>query len=313
MLFVLLIAWIAFTGCSRPDDWNPIPANQPSFSGIRNVTIVPNPMARTTPLTVSIETDEAQGETLLYRYQWFVNKIAVQGAMASSFDTSALRRGDMIHVEVTVSDVKGGSASFRTSPVAVPNALPVIKSVVLEQDFTMAGRRLLAKVEAFDADQDEIQFEFRWLRNDKVVSEGPDNVFDVTDVGQNDLVTVEATPHDRDGAGMPVRATPLVSGNNPPKILSTPMMMANAESYEYAVEAKDPDGDAVVFELETAPDGMTINRATGILTWKLSPAIQGTHHVKVLALDGKGGRTWQEFDLSIPTNVRSPQETPRNG
>jgi len=89
--------------------------------------------------------------------------------------------------------------------------------------------------------------------------------------------------------------------------------MANAESYEYAVEAKDPEGDAVAFELETAPSGMSIDRSTGRLTWKPSSAIQGTHRVKVVALDGKGGRTWQEFDLSVPTSVQAPQESSRSG
>ena len=40
-------------------------------------------------------------------------------------------------------------------------------------------------------------------------------------------------------------------------------MMANAELYEYAVEAKDPEGGAVVFELETGPAGMVIDKASG--------------------------------------------------
>ncbi|MDX2251495.1 MAG: Ig domain-containing protein [Nitrospira sp.] len=318
MYFVLLMALITFSGCSRHDDRTPTPVSQQatgqlSSPGIRQVSIAPNPIIRTTSLTVSIEKDGAHGETSSYRYQWFLNKIAVQGATGPYFDSSALRRGDMIHVVVTVPDATGGGASYQSSPVAVPNVLPVIKSVALEQDFTLGGRRLLAKVDAFDADQDDIHFEFRWLRNDKVVSEGPDNVFDITDVAQNDIVTVEATPHDRDGGGIPVRARPLVSGNNPPKILSTPLMMANAESYEYAVEAKDPEGDVVAFELETAPSGMSIDRSTGHLTWKPSPAIQGTHHVKVVALDGKGGRTWQEFDLSVPTSMQAPQEISHSG
>ncbi|HBH79746.1 MAG TPA: hypothetical protein DDY39_07965, partial [Nitrospira sp.] len=73
--------------------------------GIRNVAIVPNPMVRATPLAVSIEKDGVDGEPSSYRYQWFVNKIAVQGATASSFDTSTLHRGDRVHVVVTRSDL----------------------------------------------------------------------------------------------------------------------------------------------------------------------------------------------------------------
>ena len=99
---------------------------------------------------------------------------------------------------------------------------------------------------------------------------------------------------------MPARATPLVVGNNPPRILSQPSVVTNPGSYEYMVEARDPDGDIVSFELETAPQGMTIDHATGRLVWKISPPISGTHHVKLIVLDGQGARGWQEFDLTAP-------------
>ncbi len=310
-VLVLLVALTVFIGCSRPDDRNSTPLSQQtpdqaSFLGIRNVAIVPNPVVRTTPLAVLIEQEGAEGETSSYRYQWFVNKIAVQGATASSFDTSTLHRGDRVHVVVTRSDVKRASVSFESSSVTIPNAPPVIRSVALELEVTSAGSRLLAKVEAFDADQDDIQFQFRWLRNDKVVSEGSEDTIVLSELAQSDIVTVEATPYDHDGAGKSLRAAPLVVGNNPPKILSVPMMMSSGELYEYVVRAEDPDGDPVSFELEGGPSGMTIDRAAGQVVWRPGAGISGTHHVKVIAADGKGARAWQEFDVSVPTTPQSP-------
>ena len=311
MMHVLLVALTALVGCSRPDDGNSMPvsqraSDQPSLSGINRVGIIPNPMVRSTPLTVLIEKNGAQGESSSYQYQWFVNKIAVQGATASSFDTSTLHRGDRIHVVVTRSDVKGDGGALQAPPVTVPNAPPVIRSVALEQEVTSAGSRLLAKVEAFDADRDDIQVQFRWLRNDKIVSEGSENTVVLSELAQNDIVTVEATPYDSDGAGRPLRAAPLVVGNNPPKILSIPMMMSSAEIYEYAVRAEDPDGDPVSFELEGAPSGMTIDRAAGQVVWRPGVGISGTHHIKIIVADGKGARAWQEFDVSVPTTLQSP-------
>ena len=311
MVLVFLAVLTAFAGCSRTDDRNSTPVTQRApdqafSSGIRNVAIVPNPMARATPLAVLIEKHGVEGEPSSYRYQWFVNKIAVQGATASSFDPSTLHRGDRVHVVVTRSDVKGEGAVFESSSVTVPNAPPVIRSVALEQEITSAGSRLLARVEAFDADQDDIQFQFRWLRNDKVVLEGAESTVVLSELAQSDIVAVEAIPYDHDGAGKSLRAAPLVVGNNPPKILSVPMMMSSGELYEYAVRAEDPDGDPVSFDLEGGPSGMTIDRAAGQVVWRPGAGISGTHHVKIIAADGKGARAWQEFDVSVPTTPQSP-------
>ncbi len=312
MVLVFLAVLTVFAGCSRTDDRNSTlvtqrAPDQASFSGIRNVAIIPNPMARATPLAVLIEKNGLQGEPPSYRYQWFVNKIAVQGATASLFDTSTFHRGDRVHVVVTRSDVMGEGAGVESPFVTVPNAPPVIRSIALEQDVTSAGSRLLAKVEAFDADQDEIQFQFRWLRNDKVVLEGAESTVVLSELAQSDIVAVEATPYDHDGAGKSVRAAPLVVGNNPPKILSVPMMMSSGELYEYAVRAEDPDGDPVSFELEGGPSGMTIDRAAGQVVWRPGAGISGTHHVKIIAVDEKGARAWQEFDVSVPT---TPPQSP---
>jgi hypothetical protein len=75
-----------------------------------------------------------------------------------------------------------------------------------------------------------------------------------------------------------------------------------AELYEYAVEAKDPERGAVVFELETGPAGMVIDKASGRVVWKVPPSLKGTHHAKIVAADAQGARSWQEFDLSIPAS-----------
>jgi hypothetical protein len=250
------------------------------------------------PIEATIDVDESVGEELNYEYQWYVNRVAVHGATSESFDSTNLRRGDVVHVEIIGSNDKGERASYHTAKATVANAPPVVQKVVLEQD--LPNRRLLAKVQASDADQDDIHFLFRWLRNEKVVSEGPKEVFDAADLAEKDIVTVEVVPHDHDGPGEPVRAAPLVASNNAPHIVSHPNMMGNAELYEYAVEAKDPEGDAVVFELETGPSGMAIDKASGRVTWKVPPSLKGTHHVKIVAADAKGARSWQEFDLSIP-------------
>jgi hypothetical protein len=313
VFFLLALASSALPGCSRERSADHVSASQTSaglspLSIIKSAVVEPDPIQRDAPIEIAVDVDERPDEELKYEYQWFVNRVAVHGATGETFDPASLRRGDVVHVEIIGSNEKGERVSYQTAGATVANTPPVIQNVVIEHD--LPHRRLLAKVQASDADQDDIHFVFRWLRNEKVVSEGPKEVFDAASLAEKDVVTVEVVPHDDDGPGEPARAAPLVGSNNAPNIVSHPNMMANAESYEYAVEAKDPEGDAVVFELETAPTGMVIDKASGRVMWKVPPSLKGTHHVKIVAADAKGARSWQEFDLSIPSLPGSSAPSP---
>ena len=305
IFFLLTLAICILPGCTRERSADHVNASRASgplspLSLIKSAALEPNPIQRDTPVEVAVDVGESLGEGLKYEYQWFVNRVAVHGATSETFDPASLLRGDVVYVEIIGSNEKGERASYETKKATVANASPVVKNVVIEQD--LARRRLVAKVLASDADQDDIHFLFRWLRNEKVVAEGPRDVFDAADLADKDIVTVEVVPHDHDGPGEPVRAAPLVASNNAPNIVSHPNVMANAELYEYAVEAKDPEGQAVSFELEMGPPGMVIDKASGRVVWKVPSSLRGTHHVKIVVADAKGARSWQEFDLSIPAS-----------
>jgi hypothetical protein len=66
------------------------------------------------------------------------------------------------------------------------------------------------------------------------------------------------------------------------------------------VQADDPDGDALLYGLETAPPGMAIDATSGLVSWTVSSELAGTHRVKISVEDGQGGVAWQEFEISIP-------------
>jgi hypothetical protein len=185
--------------------------------------------------------------------------------------------------------------------------------VTVEAESPEKDNRIVARVEAVDPDRDEIHYHYRWWRNDKQVKEGEENVLDTTGFGRKDIVVVEVIARDQDTAAMPVRSTPSALGNSPPQIVSAPAALTNREQYEYVVQAKDVDGDSVTYGLETGPPGMTIDKATGLVNWKVMPGIASTHRVKVMADDGQGGTAWQEFELSIPSTAQSPTHPPSQG
>jgi hypothetical protein len=66
---------------------------------------------------------------------------------------------------------------------------------------------------------------------------------------------------------------------NPPQILSAPVTVATVGFlYAYQVLTADPDpGDVPTFALSTAPAGMTINPATGLIRWTPDGSQIGEH------------------------------------
>ncbi len=88
--------------------------------------------------------------------------------------------------------------------------------------------------------------------------------------------------------------------NVPPNITSAPPTAAAAgTAYAYAVRAADPDGDALTFRLTTAPAGMTIDPATGLIQWTPTSAQVGNQAVTVVADDGFGGTATQSYTVVV--------------
>ncbi len=74
--------------------------------------------------------------------------------------------------------------------------------------------------------------------------------------------------------------------NSPPVITSNPEILAylNDGDYAYDVEAEDAEGDALIFALAEKPEGMSIDSASGLITW--TPQT-GDYTVTVTVSDGK--------------------------
>jgi cytochrome c peroxidase len=99
-------------------------------------------------------------------------------------------------------------------------------------------------------------------------------------------------------------ATIVVIANNPPTITSTAITTAGAgQLYNYDVNATDPDGDALTFSLVTAPAGMTIQAATGLIAWTPTVAQAGPNNVTVRATDPGGLFAEQSFTITVTTGA----------
>ena len=88
--------------------------------------------------------------------------------------------------------------------------------------------------------------------------------------------------------------------NKLPKITSTALVTATVgKQYNYAVIASDTDNDSLTYSLTLFPSGMTINAATGLISWIPAAGQIGSQSVNVNVIDGKGGSDSQSFSITV--------------
>jgi len=77
-------------------------------------------------------------------------------------------------------------------------------------------------------------------------------------------------------------------------------------TYNYDVEATDPDNDTLTYSLPTGPAGMSIDPATGLLQWPVTGSDLGDHAVTVRVQDPGGLFDTQPYTLTIVPANQAP-------
>jgi hypothetical protein len=138
---------------------------------------------------------------------------------------------------------------------------------------------------------------------------GPDNVTIKVDDGFGGSTTQSFT--------IVVAAAPTVL---PPSITSTPPEPATVGSpYVYQVTATDPSGAPLTYSLLAAPAGMTIDAASGLVSWTPTASQLGNQSVAIQAADPSGASASQTFTLVVlganqkPTITSTPATTATAG
>jgi hypothetical protein len=101
-----------------------------------------------------------------------------------------------------------------------------------------------------------------------------------------------------------------VNYNEPPVITSEPPVNTIArETYQYAIEATDGDGDTLTYSILTGPAGLTVNGTTGLVTWIPADEQVGTHLVEAKVDDGHGGSSVQQWSITVAPANNPPEFT----
>lgn len=88
--------------------------------------------------------------------------------------------------------------------------------------------------------------------------------------------------------------------NEAPLVTSTPLTEGTVDQpYSYTVTAEDPDGHTPFYFATTVPDGLSIDRVTGEVTWTPTELQVGSHPVTIQVRDGFGGQVEQQFTIEV--------------
>lgn len=118
---------------------------------------------------------------------------------------------------------------------------------------------LKAHVQAQDPEQDTITFRYRWMVNQKEVSDR--SVLTLEGYRQGDSVAVELTPVDEKGVGTPIMSSAVQIGNNPPLVKTIkllPREIKAGQEIQAEVEGVDKEDDPIHYEFEWQINGKPV-------------------------------------------------------
>jgi hypothetical protein len=297
-LLLFLFPLLVNLSCEKQKEIRPqSKTNSPPV--ITSATILPENPDRERELSLIIQSKDADGDSISYRYQWIKNDENMLGENKNTLRAETLRKGDIIQVKVTPSDGKEDGKPFLPSPVKVLNSPPVIQEVWIEPKTPSVKDNLKALEKSGDADGDSIYFSYRWEKNGVVLMDEGREALEQGRFKKGDSITVTIIPDDREILGLPKRSDAVTILNSPPAIVSSPPFSAEGTKYLYQVKAADPDNDPITFDLRSGPKGMKIDQKTGLIQWEIQKEDKGTHSIEIEVSDNEGAKSHQRFALVI--------------
>jgi|GEM_PF-1934796 len=234
------------------------------------------------------------------RYVWTVNGETILDAHGSSLSPENFSKGNVVSCEITAKDTLGRETEpVKAGPVTIQDSPPKItEGDIFPTDSIYKGIDLSVDVIAEDLDDDDISFRYKWYVDNKLVSS--DSILDGQLLVAEKNVRVTIVPFDGDTTGESYEITrPIIIRNTPPKIIGTPEPIVKDSLIVCKINAEDPDGDPITYEIAEGPTGMTID-STGMLQWKFPATGKDTvYSVTVKVTDPKGGGAKVQIPLKL--------------
>ncbi|HDH02566.1 MAG TPA: hypothetical protein ENH17_05510 [Nitrospirae bacterium] len=290
---VLALTLLLIISCGNADQEKAVQASQPQKKCPYTINLIPEDATRNNSITVYVR-GANPGDL---SYQWFVNNTEITGANGLVLKYSGLRKHDEVRVKVSAKD-RGECLS---DPLVIANIPPKIQSAKLLPRTPRKGDDLHVEIKTFDGDGDSVTVDYELLINGESI---PQRVLDDPGIlngdfiKRGDRVSVKITPADGETNGRAIILASLVA-NSAPVVSDELETEFNGSIYSARINAFDPDGDSLTYTLKQAPEGMTIDPETGVITWLVTPDDEGEHDITVSIKDGHGGEIILPFSTTI--------------
>jgi hypothetical protein len=169
--------------------------------------------------------------------------------------------------------------------VTIGNAPPTLTDVTLVPASIGQQETLSVTANAADADGDPVTVLYAWTVNDAPAGNGPRLGIAIR---RGDAVRVEVKATDGRSYSSPVELINTIA-NHPPVFIEHKNYDFSGTTLVYQAQATDTDGDRITYSLEGQPEGMSIDRNSGKVTWNVPGGYRGEQTVILVADDGHGG------------------------
>ncbi|MCB1045441.1 MAG: hypothetical protein KDC35_21035 [Acidobacteria bacterium] len=256
----------------------------------------------TEPYAYDVEATDGDGDTLVFSLTTAPVGMSIDPAIGLiNWNPAEADEGNHA-VAILVDDQNGGTdtQSFTLTVGPAPNQAPIITSSPVTS--VNATEPYAYAVDATDGDGDTLVFSLTTapagMNIDPATGLITWNPAEADEGNHVVAILVDDQNGGTDNQSFTLTVGP--APNQAPVITSSPVTSVNAtEPYAYDVDATDGDGDTLVFSLTTAPAGMTIDPASGLITWNPAEADEGNHVVAILVDDQNGGTDSQNFTLTV--------------
>jgi hypothetical protein len=215
LLSTLTVTLLACGG--KPDIDNDDTGEKPNTAPeISSLSISPSDVYTNDILTATVESTDADGDTVTLAYVWYVDGIEVDETGNTLDGSIYFDRDQEVILEVTPSDGTDIGSLVDTGAITILNSAPEATTANISPAVVYTNDTLTATAEATDADGDTVTFSYAWYVDDTLVAETGTSLDGSVYFEKNQAVYVEVTPEDGTTPGAFLASNTVTVSNSTP-------------------------------------------------------------------------------------------------